>query len=611
MQLFHRFMYIKNNRSLRQLLKAVFIILLLLAVYFRWVNHGWENIVQSDGRGYYAYLPSIITYNDLTYQHYLDTSKFQEDYKNNFLYIIDGHHVIKYPPGVAVMLTPFYLIADVISRVAGFELSGYSFFYLVFVSLGAISYAVIGLYCCIQLLAAWKVSPTLIVIMSFGVIFGTNITNYIIREPSMSHVYSFAAVAAFLLAAKLFIDDGHRRFLIWMGFLFGLIILIRPVNGIVVFSLILLINTREEWNSVWRNLKLNLPRIFMAAMLFLIIVFVQPLLWFLQNGHWYVWTYLDEYFVWDKPEIFNVLFSYRKGWLVYTPFFILLPVSLFYMIVNGQVLRMLKTTLLWTILVYVIASWWCWYYGGSFGQRAFIEFYPIALVSMIPLLNSELAVSRTKIIALFTGCCIFLNLVQSYQYRNNILHYDSMNKSKYWQVFLKTGGEYEWLVFKNQHSEPPEDIRNLVIKTSFCDFEDFTKTDWLPVKSKYSNSALSGNYVVTLDIADPYSPVYKYAADSLLSNKKVLVRGYVNSQEKLNLEKCEVIVVLDDSTGNSYFRQTAFIQDILSNEVEDDWREFNFRCNYPEIRGGSKMVIYIYSPMNKVTLDDLAFFIYN
>ena len=603
-------MYIHDNRSLRQIVKITFVILLLLAVYFRWVNHGWENIVQSDGRGYYAYLPSILTHQDLSFGHYLDSTQFKEEYKNNFLYIIDGRYVIKYPAGVAVMLTPFYLVADLITRAAGFEPSGYSFFYMVFVSLGAITYALIGLYCCIQLMAAIKVSPTFIVLLSFGVIFGTNLTNYIVREPSMSHVYSFAAVGFFLLVSKLFIDFGHRKYLLWMALSFGLILLIRPVNGIALLAVLLLINSTEEWKRVWMFLKTNVVGLLMAIFLFLVIISIQPILWYLQNGHWYVWTYLDEYFTWENPEIFKVLFSYRKGWLVYTPFFILVPISLVYLLAKGQIVRLLKTTLVWSVIVYVISSWWCWYYGGSFGQRAFIEFYPIAIISILPLLQNGFLQTRPQILKMFTGCCIFLNLVQSYQYKKNILHYDSMNKSKYWQVFIRTDAKYEWLFFKNPNSLPNEQLGGPLVFTCFSDFEDMhDKSGWMPIFSDISDVSLSGNHVASFGNNSPYGPIYKGPLE-LKENSAVYIRGFLYSSVDYSNEGVELTIALDDSTGQSYFKKTISVNSILSLTEDSDWKKFECSVSLPVSQSKSILVVYLYSPDNRVLLDDLGMFIF-
>jgi hypothetical protein len=91
--------------------------------------------------------------------------------------------------------------------------------------------------------------------------------------------------------------------------------------------------------------------------------------------------------------------------------------------------------------IYVVLSWWCWWYGGGFGLRAFIESYVYLALPLAALWRW--AFSRGwipgAVVILLAGFFIRLNLFQSRQYREGMLHWDSMSKEMYKATFLKMG----------------------------------------------------------------------------------------------------------------------------------------------------------------------------
>lgn len=583
------------------------VILLLMSVWFRWVDHGWEKIVDSDGRGYFAYLPAIFTYHDLDFRYFFSGKlDVPSDYTNNFLFIIDGRYVIKYPPGVALMLLPFYLVGMLLTFLLGFDPTGYTFFYQVMVSVAAMFYGILGLKWIIELLKRMHVEEKLFPWVIFALLFGTNLTIYIVHEPSMSHVYSFAAVAGFLLFVKRFLDGEGNRNLLLASIAFAVILLIRPVNGIAIFGLLFLLNDFAHLKQLVMGFFANRKWMLLSILSFLFIISIQPICWYLQNGHWYVWTYLGESFRWDKPEIMKVLFSYRKGWLLYTPYFLLLVPSFIYIFMKKDVMKIMGILFFWCLLVYVISSWWCWYYGGSFGQRAFIEFYPIAILTMVPFF---LKIGNGKFIMwlkVFTVICIFVNLIQSYQYKYHILHYDSMDEKKYWSVFLKTGKEYEWKVFMNPNEVVPDSLDGRVVMKSFTDFESCSSgSDWMPCRSDYSDTAVSGNHIAVFGGAESYSPMYKKPVNSNINHPNVFVRGCLYNSV---LDSSTLLVIaVDDSLGNNIFVERKPIVDIWMDPIDDllPFRKFEYQVQIPIKLRNETLVVYLISPNHVIKMDDL------
>jgi hypothetical protein len=100
------------------------------------------------------------------------------------------------------------------------------------------------------------------------------------------------------------------------------------------------------------------------------------------------------------------------------------------------------------ILIYVFFSWWAWWYGGSFGLRAFVDYYGLLAIPMACFFKNVFESSKT-IFKLFINLLIFifslLNIFQSWQFKNGFLHYDSMTKASYFSGFFATEYTNEWL----------------------------------------------------------------------------------------------------------------------------------------------------------------------
>ena len=97
---------------------------------------------------------------------------------------------------------------------------------------------------------------------------------------------------------------------------------------------------------------------------------------------------------------------------------------------------MVPITIYLGINIYVVSSWISWWYGGSFGMRALIEAsvplsVPMALV--FQKISEKLVWSHITVVVF--SFLIGLNIFQTYQYDNGIIHYQSMTRKAYWAVF--------------------------------------------------------------------------------------------------------------------------------------------------------------------------------
>jgi len=99
------------------------------------------------------------------------------------------------------------------------------------------------------------------------------------------------------------------------------------------------------------------------------------------------------------------------------------------------------TMFLFTLInILIVASWPTWWYGGSFGQRAMMQSYAIMafpLAALVEwLLTRKVWIKASLFLVLFFF--ILLNLFQTWQYMNFLIHPTLMTSGYYWRMFGKT-----------------------------------------------------------------------------------------------------------------------------------------------------------------------------
>jgi len=181
------------------------------------------------------------------------------------------------------------------------------------------------------------------------------------------------------------------------------------------------------------------------------VISIQCFLWYLQTGSIFINTYDDVGFNFLKPEWFNVLFSYRKGLFVYTPVLILAITALIWFAMKKRYFELVSWLAFFALVTYIISSWNCWFYGASFGLRAFIDFYTVFFV-LFAIMFDKLSVWLRIIYLIPAIFLVYVNIVQTYQYKVFLLHWDNMNKQKYWTVFLRTDEKMKGLVWKKNYT---------------------------------------------------------------------------------------------------------------------------------------------------------------
>ena len=293
---------------------AIAIVLVWTSSNINWSERRAERIIKVDGNGYYAYLPAIFIYHDLGFSFFEDihkkygTGNFGYDYR----YSYKGDTVNKYFAGTAVAQAPFFFLADLTTLISGRERDGYSYYYLLFISIASLFYLLIALYFFDKYLKEegldLRVRTAMLVLFALG----THVFYYAVYEPSMSHVYSLAFVTVFLYSVRRYSVTLNGNLLLMAGFSLGMITLIRPVNLLVVFSLpFLLIASPYRFALIRSD-----TRWIWGGLIFLLIIGVQPLIYKLQTGGFFLYSYGEEGFDLTRSRFFPLQNSYPKGlWL--------------------------------------------------------------------------------------------------------------------------------------------------------------------------------------------------------------------------------------------------------------------------------------------------------
>lgn len=412
--------------------------ILLLAVIAVWYGKnldtwGRNRIIQNDVISYYAYLPATFIFHDLSFSF---AYNLPEDFEGTIWLQTapNGKPYLKMTMGLAILWIPFFLLAHLYAGVSGIEALGYSWPYSLSVFIATIFYFIVGLHFLRKLLLRYF-SEAVSAVTLLIIVMATNMLYYVISEPGMSHIYNFTLITTFLYYTIKWTENPRNNYIIILAVLAGIIVLIRPVNVfILIFPAFIGVSSLKEFLN---RLSSNRKSILFAGGVALLIVIPQLIYWKIQTGHWIFNSYGEEGFFFSNPQIINGLFSYRKGWFVYTPvmFIAFLGVPLLYKKVPGSIFPII---LFISLNIYVVFSWWCWWYGGSFGARPMIDMYGVMALPLAALIN---AIRQNKFVMMFSILLligfIWLNQFQMSQYRTSLLHWDSMTKEAYFGIFGK------------------------------------------------------------------------------------------------------------------------------------------------------------------------------
>jgi len=439
-----------NKFSFWTIFLIAFIILYQNFNLKKWENP--ESVIRYDVISYYAYLPATFIYKDIT----LSFIKSQEDFKKRIWYKdtpIKGK-VIMTSMGLSLFYAPFFMLAHNSAHLFGYENNGFTSPYVFALIFSCFFYFLIGLFFLRKFLLEFftdKIVATTLVLICLS----TNLYWYVTIDAAMSHGFSFSLFSIFLYLTNKWHKNQSIKISFFIGIILGLITLVRPTNALLVIVFILwdIRSYVDLKNKISLFLKKYLKILFIIVLI-IIIWIPQLIYWKTVSGQYLYYSYgSNERFFWNQPHIYEVLLGFRKGMLIYNPILWIALTGFFCLDKNYK--KILLPIIIFSIInVYIISSWWCWWYGGGYSLRAFIDSYPLYAVPMAAFLSWMMKQKNLIKIPLVIICSLFF-LKGSFslaQYYYGSIHYDSMTKKAYFDSFARLRPSVEFY----NYLEPPD-----------------------------------------------------------------------------------------------------------------------------------------------------------
>ena len=281
--------------TFKSLAIVIGVVYLASLLYFR----RWEvNIIHGgDTWGYYAYLPAAFIYGDL--------SNIDTTYRKRFDYAggafsfpapggelpiaANGHRVIKYTTGVAILQLPFFMLAHGMALLLpSVAADGYSWPYMLWIHLANLIYFFGGLWCLYRVLEEEITDKRAIWLSLLIIALGTHLYNFEVYRGPMAHGYLFSLYGLLMYASQQFYKLGGHRYALFIGLSAGLITLIRPVEILALaIPLGYGLTDGQALRQRWIYWKEQAASIALAVLAFIAMGLPQVFYWKLATGSWH------------------------------------------------------------------------------------------------------------------------------------------------------------------------------------------------------------------------------------------------------------------------------------------------------------------------------------
>jgi hypothetical protein len=538
--------------------------------------------------GYYLYLPSTFIYHQPMLNDYTWLKKINaEKDLAGTLYMVStndqGEPMYFFLMGMAILYLPFFLIGHALAGMLGFPMDGFSSPYQYSLVVGGIIYTLIGLIFFRKNLRHYFPEGISAIIMII-IVFGTNYIHHLTDKNLETVNMLFMLMNIILWNTIKWHENQKFKNLLAIGLCATLMVLVKPSEVfIILLPLLWNVTSFESFKQkillFWRKRNSILIVIGWSFLLAL----PQLAYWTVKTGHIFYDSYKNPGVGLDifSPHIINALFSYRKGWLLYTPVMIF-PLIGWYFLYKQNRKIFLASAVYFLVSFYIISSWSEWWYGASYSIRPLITIYPILAICLGYLLlylkNRKLIlkIAFGAIVLFF----IFLNQFQWWQLKHYILDPYRETKDYYWATFLKT-------------SASASDKKLLMIyrdfrgKMEFTDPEDYQKS--VLTDDKFDEP---GTQIIQTENNNPfyrfsenqeYYLIFKAPYDELtLKNHAWLVASLdVRIPKNFQGEFPQIVMTMERREGLYRYFSTKITADSSS---YDQWKHIECQYLTPEIR---------------------------
>ncbi|MES2479969.1 MAG: hypothetical protein V4561_12845 [Bacteroidota bacterium] len=409
-----------------------------MVFYPRWQKHQTESTIAYDVEGYYWYLPSVFIYKDLKKQGFMDSvmriykASGSDIFEQGFVHKKSGNYVLKYTSGMAILYLPAFVIGHLAASALGYPADGFSTPYQLSLQIWGLAFAFIGLYHLRKLLLLYY-ADKIVAVSLFLLVFGSNYLNYAAIDVGMSHSWLFTLYVFLLLNTHNFYKTFGLRYILRIGFIIGLLTLIRPTEAIsVLIPLLWGVNSFDDLKNRFALLYQKKGLVFVAALCAFSVVFIQLFYWYTTTGDWIVYSYQDQGFNFKRPHAFVYSWSYKAGWLRYSPMLLFCFAGFLIYLWRGK--NKFAVMLFFMCNYYLVSAWNIWDYGG-FSGRAMIQSYPILIFTMATLIETAWSIKTLQVVLIPAALLfLYINIWWTYQaHRGGLVDALCTTKEYYWK----------------------------------------------------------------------------------------------------------------------------------------------------------------------------------
>ena len=568
--------------------------LLLAAASVRWRiigddGHGWKDIIISDGAGYHAYWSMVLE------PGWRPAAEARPDH----VVPAGNAMVIKYMVGTSLMQAPMVLMAHSIGLALGATPDARAFRYQIAVAIGGILWTFIGLVALRALLLRMGFEDRAVALSLLIILAGTGLVQHAVMSPGMSHPCSFAAVALLLLSVHRAWHEVSVRWTIVAAGLFAVVLLIRPVNGIVLLAVPALVSEGAVSPLRWWHVA-GRRAVLPGAVLFVAMLSLQPLVWYLQSGTCFVRPYGGEGFHWLRPQLWKSLFGAQKGLFFHWPLLLLgLPGAV--ILWRRSPMAGAALTMHGMAMVHLTSAWWSWEYGDSYGPRPYLDHLPVAAVPMTTLLGSF---TRRAARILWWSLLPFiaLQLFHAWQYTVGIIHPFNMDLEKWRAIRLRT--DASWRGALGGDLEPPPYApcgMELVMRTSAHGGK--VAPPW--EENAATRPEGPGGNTFLVDSDHPFGPTLRVGPAELPTGQAFHIEASLRRGEPRPGSGQDALVVTTLGRPGSAREHYAFrLNDV---PFAGTWRRWRYAYRMPAARPGEQLSWYVWQPGNgEILLDSIS-----
>lgn len=370
--------------------------------------------VYGDGIGYYAHLRSWVIDGDWNYtneykhlyshENNNSTEPLSADSVQIVATTADGKAENHYSPGVALLLLPFYISAQLISHIvhffdSNFPVTGYSDLYQILSGIGAISYVVLSLWMLEQVINKTVDDREISKLTTVSIFLATHLLYYGSFDVLNSHFASFFLIILFFYVGMLKKVAVENIFL--LGMIAGLLTVNRLQDGIL-FPLWMFFQQKQTSIKIFLQNALIFCCAFFAALWPLLYHWQHTFSSFLQ--HTYIKN-LERDTASGTIDIFGSFFHPVTGLFTKAPLLLVALLYSLYLIKQKRTEHLVLPALFFaiqTIIITIQGGWFAAAYGGRMYTSSLVLF-ALVLGQLLLDLKRRNKNSPYMLVALFTA----------------------------------------------------------------------------------------------------------------------------------------------------------------------------------------------------------------